>query len=481
MIAPFVGGFYEDSAGGFDNQRCINWYPVPGDAMSKTPDQLYPTSGLRGFATNLTTTQGCRGVYEASNGRLFGVWGANLIELNVNGNATDYTTSSGISIAENGNVSMSDNGTQLIVLTGGSGFIFTFSSSTLVEISDADFPDNANQVEFLDGYFVISVTGTQRFYISAINDGTSWDALDFASIVSTPDEITGLKKVNTDLWLFGKKSAEVWQNTGASTFPFERLSGASQNIGTENPWTIKELKGQVYFYGSNKNGFGCVFRTNGYEFEMISTDVINTKLKDLGNRVDIRAIAFQERGHYFYQLNLPSLNTSFVFDATTGKWHERAFWDKDTARWKSDLADFHASAFNQNFGTSSATPLIYTMDQDYYFHQVNLIRRLRRSPHLPSENKRLRYNKVEFEFERGQGQTTGLGVDPKMSYRFSNNGGKNYSTTTVLDMGKQGEYDTRMRLTAQGIGRNRIHELECSVDAKAHVMGMYLDVENLGS
>ena len=156
------------------------------------------------------------------------------------------------------------------------------------------FPSH-DRVVFHDSRFIASNSGTKDFYISGILDGNSWSALNKASIVSAPDNITGLIRTNTDVWMFGEKTAEPWQNTGNADSPYERLNNAVQSIGTKNPWTIQKINNQIYFLGSNKDGYGAIWRTNGYGLEMVSTEVINEKINEIGLTTDARAYTYQEK------------------------------------------------------------------------------------------------------------------------------------------------------------------------------------------
>jgi hypothetical protein len=478
---PLVDGFYEDSTRGFDYQRCINWYPVLSDSgSSKSPAHLVPTPGSRLIAS-LTPNQGsgCRGLYETSGGRFFGVWGNTLYEVSSAGVVTDRNSSLRLSTT-NGNVSMSDNGTQLIITTGSGGYVLTLSSNAFASISDADYPTTANQVVFHDGYFVVSVPSTKTWYISDLNDGTSWNALDFASIVSSPDNITGLIRVNTDLWLFGEKSIEVWQNVGNADFPFLRVNNASQSIGTRNPWSIAKVNDNIYWLGSNKDGYGAIWRSNGYDSVMVSTDAINDKINEVGTRDDSIAWTYQENGHYFYVITITGVGT-FCFDETTGKWHERAFWNPTIGQFERFKGSHSSFAFGRNYIGFNGDNNLYQLDSSYYLDNTDEIRRLRACSHIHSENKNIKVNYLELEHERGQGLTTGQGSDPEIMLRISKDGGFTWGNEKWRKAGKKGEYSKRVRWPSLGMGRDWVFEFSVSDPIKWDIMGAYMDVEALRS
>lgn len=486
MEVDLVGGYYEDADRGFDNQRCINWYPVFSQSgKSKTRAKLKCTPGSE-VALALTPNGGSgnRGIYETAGGRLFGVWGNTLYEFTeVAGVLTKTERNTSLRFTRmSGNVSMSDNGTQLIIVDEGKGYIFDLSANTISQITDVDYPSAANQVVFFRTYFIVSVPGTKRFYWCASGDGTSWDALDFASIVSSPDNINGLIRTNQDVWMFGEKSIEPWQYTGGSVSIFETMPGAAQSIGTRNPWTVEKIKDTVYFLGSNKDGYGVIFRTNRYgEPEQVSTDAINNKIATVGSTTDATAYTYQEKGHYFYVITIPSLNITFAYDTASGKWHERGFWNNTTGSFQRHRSTYHAFGFGNNYVGFNGDNNLYKLSTSYFLDNTDYIRRLRTSAHQNFENKNVRYDRLELEFERGTALITGQGSDPRVFYRYADDGGYEFSPESYRNFGKQGKYKTRMEWASMGTGRDRIHEFVVSDPFNATILGAYMDVEVLNS
>src|SRR5205085_5478468 len=81
-------------------------------------------------------------------------------------------------------------------------------------------------VEEMDGYFVFVDPDTDQFYLSAIDDGSTMDALDFSSADTQPDNIVTHRVSKRELYLFGETSTEVWGDSGDSDFPFIRFNSA---------------------------------------------------------------------------------------------------------------------------------------------------------------------------------------------------------------------------------------------------------------
>jgi hypothetical protein len=374
---------------------------------------------------------------------------------------------------------MVDNGIYMVIIDEGKGYYYTLADNTLTQITSEGYPSAANQVIWHDGYFIVTVPDTRGFYWSS--DGVTWDALDVAYIQSSPDNITGITRTNTDIWLFGEKSMEAWQTQAIGDAVFERMGGATQDIGTKNPWSIAKIRDRIYFLGSNKDGYGNVYRVNGYGVEMISTSAINEKINGVALSTDAYGYTYQEKGHYFYVLTIPSLDLTFAYDETTQRWHERAFWNVTSGSFSRDKATFHEFAFGYNYVGYYSDNNLYRLDPGYYLDGTETIRRLRTGAHQSFENKRVRYNKFELEFARGQGLTgSGQGSDPKVMRRYSDNGGYTWSKETTRSIGKMGEYSERARWLSQGSSRDRIEEISISDPVKADIMDAYAEVEIIG-
>src|SRR5208282_3696924 len=150
-------------------QRRINCYIEQRSSFSnysiegadKTPIAVYGTHGLTLF-TNIGTApvRGARTIISLSTTYL--VAGNTVYALNSAGAITVIGTINSTS----GRVSMSDNGTQLILVDGINGWIIVLATSVMTQISDPNFPNGAPSATFLGGYFIVNKAGTGQFWWS---------------------------------------------------------------------------------------------------------------------------------------------------------------------------------------------------------------------------------------------------------------------------------------------------------------------------
>jgi hypothetical protein len=225
VILPIANGFYMADSLPISAQECTNWYPYLVEAPALNQETLLGTPGISELASTGTVDQANRGS-----------WVLNDIPYFINGNSlyrlerttVDFVDSFAAvnigTIAGTGRVSLADNGTQLCILVpGGKGYIFTADPDTLTEITDGDFRANGEpqHVVFLDGYFVFT-TDSKKFIVSDLNDGLTYNALDFGTAEADPDAVVVPIVFRNQLFITGTSTAEAFQNIGGADFPFQR-------------------------------------------------------------------------------------------------------------------------------------------------------------------------------------------------------------------------------------------------------------------
>jgi hypothetical protein len=101
------------------------------------------------------------------------------------------------------------------------------------------------------------------------------------------------------------------------------------------------------------------------------------------------------------------------------------------------------------------------------------IRRVRRSPAIMDENRRVFYSSLELDLEPGLG-TSGQGEDPQVMLRLSNDGGKTWGPEMWRSAGKTGEYSRRVRWNRLGAGRRRVFETTMTDPVPWRITAAYL-------
>ena len=449
-------------------QRCVNLFPSVDQNDAKETLSLYGTPGAKVFCT--TQNMGVRGMHTMGN-ILFAVVGAavySVTELGAASHLGDITTSSG-------NVFMADNGIRTIIVDGtANGYLV--ADRVFARITDEDFPA-ASSVTFQDGYFIVTETDTGNIWISGFYDGNSWDSLDFTAAEAAPDNAIRVISSARDLWIFGDKTAEIYYNSGAADFPFQRISGAIIEVGLSAPASAVKINGVIYWLTEK----GQVVRNIGYQYHLISTPHIEYQIASYSTVSDAIAYTYAMEGHTFYVLTFPTAGKTWVFDVTTNSWHE---WESYLSGGISSWGR-HRSNCGILFGRKSIVGdyengNLYELDMSTYTDNGQQIRRVRAAQAIGKDRVNVVWHSLEVEFEAGVGLSGGVqGEDPQACLDWSDDGGHTWGNEHWVSMGKIGEYTRRAIWRRMGRSRNRILRLTITDPVKVVILGAYAELEGL--
>ena len=480
-VKGFIGPSYKIRAHTLDSARTVNLYAEVDESGNGKDGNVAAFIGTPGKRKLITLGNGpIRGFYNASNGQFFCVSGSTLYRINTDlGSAATIGTVSGTS----GRVSFADNGTVLCLVASGAGFIHTFNSGTVSQITDPDFYAT-DSVAFLDGYFVFNRRGTGQFFISGLY-GTDFDALDFATAEASPDRLVGVVANNRELWMFGTKTIEIFYNSGDVTFPFNRQGGAVIEKGCSNFNTISKLNNTLFWLGSDEQGAGVVWMANGYTPKRISNHAVEFAIQSY-NVANASAYSYEQEGHYFYCLNFPTANTTWCYDLTTDMWHERCYTDPDTGEQERDRAECFGFFSNTRIVGDWEDGRVYALDLDWYRDDTDAIKRIRTSPHTASDLNDVFFTTFQIDMDVGVGldgiplsvdPLVQTGQQPQAMLRWSDDGGRTWSNEQWREIGPLGSYRTRVKWQRLGRGRDRVWQLVITDPVKIAIVGAYFDAQ----
>lgn len=470
MKSPILGSSYVARSVNAADNRMINLFP-----------EIVPESGKE--AAFLQRAPGLRLLATAGDGPIRGLWQYNGLAFAVSGNglykiAADWSVTYIGFIDGTGPVSMADNGVQMFIAANPYGYIY--ENNTVAPITDPDFP-GAVTVTFLDGYFVFNEPNSQKIWVTALYDGFSIDALDFASAEGSPDFIVSIMSDHRELWVFGSNSVEVWYDAGTPDFPLARIQGAFNEIGCIAPYSVAKLDNTLFWLGADARGRGIVYNAKGYTGERISTHAIEWQIQQYGDMSDAVAYTYQQDGHAFYILNFPSANATWVYDVATQAWHERASWtDQTFARHRGNC---QISFNNEIVIGDYQNGNIYAFDLTDFTDNGQVQKWLRSWRALPTgqnDLKRTAHHSLQLDCETGVGLDGGSsvqGYDPQVMLRWSDDGGHTWSNEHWKSMGKIGAYGYRTIWRRLGMTlkiRDRVYEVSGTDPVRVYIMGAEL-------
>jgi hypothetical protein len=408
--------------------RLVNVYPE--QSVGKTPVTLLGSPGI----TSVRSLQ--------APGRGFGVLGGSLYALA--GNKL-YSVDSGASV---GTIP----GTDLVTFAATASELVTdngyYFDGTVSLISDADkVPWSV--VDYCDGRAVFVETGTGRFGATELNDLSSIDGLDFATAEGSPDHLVSLIVDHREVILFGKDSTERWWNSGASGFPYERVSNGFIELGAISRLGRTKADNSVFWLASDRT----VRRLSGSTPVRVSQHGVEEALATY-YLDDCHAFSYVWNGHIFVVFRFPTEDKTWVLDVTTGEWHERESYHRRA--WDVVAAIHHNGR-------------VYVQHKDGrvgYLDEANTefgeaVQREVTFPNLYSSQARQFFTSFDAVLSTGQ---VASDVIPKLTLEVSHDGGNTFHALPVRELGRTGEYNQIIRWHRLGSGRDTVFRLSTADD-----------------
>ena len=461
MRLPIGTGLGEGRSVELTAERLINLFAEKAPQSSKSPVVLHGTPGFAEFG-NLGS-ESIRGMLKTlNNSVLYVVCGSVLYQIENNGASTSIGT-----ILGGGRVGMAYNGTQLCITAGSKGYIYT-TDGGLSQITDPDYP-GADTVTFIDGFFVFNnrnISQNGQFFVSALNDGTSFNALDFASAERYDDKIVRVFADHSQLLLFGEESIEVWFNSGAADFAFAKAQGSVIEQGLGARWSIEKIDESVVWLDQA----GIVRRMNGLTPARISTHAVENAIAK-SDWQNATSFSYTDEGHEFYVLTCPASTTAqtgitVVYDAASQIWHERKSYGQDTLRY-----GFYANLNGKHIVGSTNTGLLSEMSLERYDDGGIPIIAEMQCPPIQADGNRFIVDSLELDVESGVLSSE----SPKVMLDVLSNR-KSDAQQQWRDLGDQGEVNHRVIWRRLGQHRTFTASFKISSPVKRAVMAVYATI-----
>lgn len=540
----FIGPTYQSKSLIADAEQCVNLYPETVESgAGKNKIVLYGTPGLSrlgyspvsGYPNIPGAIMAMKSVWNAKAGKSQTYFLTTGLETN-SGNRTislyltlNFGLQAKATLPGSGYppqaAFLASNGKQIIVAlkmsdnpvpgTPVSSLLYSFDLTApipaLTQVTSWDSTQPITGLDFLDGFFLITTTGS--LYCSALNDGTSWNALNYTNESDEPDGITGLMVDHRLVWIFGKTRIEAFYNAGGVDFPFQRIPQGVIENGCNCAGSIVACGESLFWVGYGKGGGPQVFRNNGYDAARISNYYVESLLEKYASAADqvnpaglsgyvgggsinaawlgVRAYSYRQNGHLFYVLNFGGNNaaanaaygypatadpgTTLVYDATENLWHERQF-SLDGVTFARHLGHFYAydMASGTHLVTDYRNTSLYAMGTQYLDDNGTAIKRWRTAPHISNENKRIRYHTFTLDCEVGT--EGGNSTQQTLTLSWSDDGGQTWSSNRALAVGQSGNTKARAIWRRLGRGRDRVFKMFTQDAMNVAWINAYLEV-----
>jgi hypothetical protein len=221
---------------------------------------------------------------------------------------TEFVTSTGV--------------VKLVLLDGTKGYVFS-DPTTVVEITDSDFPTPHIPIPiFMDGYLFVAKVNSEDIYNSDLDDPTAWTAGSFISAEMYPDTIVALSKNNNYIYAVGSSSVEYFYDAANATgSPLARHTSAVQQFGTAAMGSVVQTEKEVIMIGETNDGGHTVWTIDGFKEKEIGIPAIKSALlAEDGALKDAFCFAIRVSGQKLYVICLTT--RTLVYSFNTEMWSE---------------------------------------------------------------------------------------------------------------------------------------------------------------
>jgi hypothetical protein len=496
-----VGQSYQLDERNLSGQRTINWHmEIYGDEddSTKSKTALKPVPGGRlERLMSAVTTDTCRGMYVSSKGptnsntaRLYGCWGTTVYRFSEN--FTPYALGD---VAKTGeDVSMIDNGLDFVIVDGikcyKSSLLDVDGSATLTEVTlplgGGTVPQTIRptHISFMKQRLVVNNRDADTFYYSklALTEFDAVNNFDFYSAEQYPDNILALQGVAGRIWAFGPRSVEIWGEGPSSSDPFAYIGGSTQNIGIYAPYSVAALDDKVFWFGASDVGHGQVYMGQGTSIGRVSNMGIEDQLATLRNPKSGTGWCMAESGNLFYFLTFSDDKRTFVYDASIGKWHERAYRDQNTGNLFACPYTHGVFIGGKTYcGTNNGAALAYLEHGHCYDWDGAPILRQRVSPVYNEELNAMSLNELVIDGLVGTSPyLSGQGSNPVLMLEVSKDGGNSYGSRHDLSIGRQGNYRKLIRKRHLGRAKELVLRISITDPVPFSIYSARLDYDMCG-
>lgn len=425
------------------------------DSIELNDDNFYLIDGVRTLKGGTQSRPGSKGIFAAATATGFGfdglfwwseknvvigVGGGELYQLKLVSNTPIITslTNGTPLLNQNKPCSIVVDGTNVYAANGGQ-IVYTTVDGTPQYIPDPHAPGSVTQLAYLDGY-ILAINGTNTFYWSDVNAGLSWNPLSFAQASGSPDLIQAIKVFNREIYLFGARSCEVWENDGSAS-TFSRIPGGMIEAGCSAPFSVIQDENSLYWFDENRR----LIRFAGKSIERLSTK-FDRQLQGLSTFSDCRAFKIQQDGYVLFVFTFPQADKTYVYNQSTDDWAEWGRYIYSDAEYERWIAQCYVYA--EGWGTHLIGRrdklVVAELSKNYFNDDGDVSRLYRLTGHIDYGTSKVKQsNELRFRAKRGVGLST---ATPKLMLRYKIDN-REWSNIKEFSLGDVGEYNLILRDT----------------------------------
>jgi hypothetical protein len=296
-----------------------------------------------------------------------------------------------------------------------------------------------------------------QIYGSALNDPTTWTALNFIGADDAGDTPVMLARQLAYIVALRERSMQFFYDAGNAEpgSPLSDVPSASQNIGCASAQSVLSIDNNLFF-AAKSNSYGhTIVMMNGFDTTKVSNVYID-RLLDADGLSDVNSFTFKVAGHSWYLLNLNTLNTAIAYDVVEQAW---SVWT--------------SAAGNHAYST-------YDGVSDMFLHQTNgTVERLLPSVYqdtglpipLQIRTYLLDFSSMKQKFWR-RWEFVGDATNTTLYLSWSDNDYQNFTVPTAIPM----DVD-RVQITRLGASRRRAWQITHTDNTPFRMLALEVDFD----
>lgn len=424
--------------------RLLNCFAQVAPPEGRGPTLIQGIAGIKPFASISSSAQRA-GI--AFNNTLYSVVGSSFVRVTGSGTVTTLG-----SVGSSGNVDIAKNTNQIAILIEPD--LWVFDGSTLTQVSDSDFVSRgARRMAVMDNYGGFVEPDSGRFFICDLDDFTVYDPLDFATAEGAPDKLVSIESNNRQFVLFGEESIELWDDTGASGFPFERNPNGYVENGCGAAYSTCSIDNTVYWIDQDR----LARRLEGNIARRISHEGVEERWQDYASIEDAKAFPYVYDGHTYVVYTFPTAGATWVYDINTQEWHERQSYGY--TQWR---VAWVTKCYGKTLVGDTATGDIGEIDARTYTEWGSPLVREATSGAIVDGGRWLHHDRLEIDLDVGNVPLTGQGSSAEIMLDVSDDGGVTFSAKSNRSLGRTGQYTRRVHWDRCGRSRQRVYRFRYS-------------------
>lgn len=305
MQLEFVGQSARDGdAIAANPSRLINVYREPIVSAGRAGALIKSVLGLTTHATLATSVRALEDVERT----LYAVAGGALYSIATNGTETNLGT-----IADDADTTIAGNNGSVTVNAG--GLYYVWNGTTLTQPAAGAFSEFGGH-DYIGNYTILTEANGRRFQWSDIADPSDLPGLNFSTADGRDDNCIRPMAINGALYIFKETSHEIWYVTGgAGANAFERQTGGVVDIGLKSYGLLTKIPGGAFMVGDDGRAHIISQGLQPVSIPPVETAIVQNTPN--------RCFSYEDEGHTFCVITFTD-RPAWVYDVSTGEWHERA-------------------------------------------------------------------------------------------------------------------------------------------------------------